>query len=70
MKYPIKSKIYFHSSKEDMWYLGEGLGLSEQQLDNFRYTGYEISVDIEIDNRGSAKATHFNGTKLKEKISI
>lgn len=66
----IKTKIYLHTSKEDMYYDGEELGLSEEQLQNFMYVGYEIAVDIEIDEEGRAKATHVEGVELKEKVSI
>lgn len=44
----IKTVIYLHANKEDMWYEGEELGLNEKQLQNFRYVDYEIPISIEV----------------------
>jgi hypothetical protein len=63
-------KIYLHSSKEEMRDNGEELGLTEKQLEKFIYTGYEVSLDIEVDETGTAWATHCMGVKLEKKVKV
>lgn len=50
--------------------VGEEIGLTESQLQEFMYTGYEVVIDIEIDNKGQAWATHFMGVKLERRVRI
>jgi hypothetical protein len=66
----IKAKIYLHGTKEDMWDQGEELKLTKSQLQEFIYTGYEVGIDIEVDNTGQAWATHLQGVKLERKVKI
>ena len=49
---------------------GEELGLTKSQLQEFIYTGYEVRIDIEIDNNGQAWATYVQGVKLERKVKI
>ncbi len=64
------AKIYLHGTKEGMWEQGEELGLTKSQLQNFIYTGYEVEINIEIDNTGQAWATHVQGVKLERKVKV
>ena len=50
--------------------VGEELELTESQLQEFIYTGYEVGIDIEIDNKGQAWATHLQGVKLERRVRI
>lgn len=67
---PKKSRIYCHRDKDSNWELADELELTEEQTLNFRYTGCEISIDIEIDHTGQAWATHFENQPLPEKVKI
>lgn len=67
---PKKTRIYLHRDKESNWELQKDLNLTDKQMENARYIGYEISVDIEIDKNGNAFATHFSGVKLPHKVQI
>ncbi len=64
------AKIYLHSTKESMWEQGEELKLTKSQLQEFIYTGCEVSIEIEIDNNGQAWATHLQGVKLERKVRV
>lgn len=45
----IKTIIYLHSSKEQMYEGGKKLGLKGKALENFLYCGYEIGIETEVD---------------------
>lgn len=66
----LKTKLYCHSNKESMYDKGEELGLSDEALDNFIYTMYEVEFDVEIDESGNAYATHLNGVKLERPVEL
>lgn len=70
LKWPLKTKFYSHSSRDDNYNQAERLGLTSAQADNFRSTGYEIEFDIEIDESGTAIATHVNGVALVTPVKI
>ena len=53
-----------------MWEQGEELKLTKSQLQEFIYTGCEVSIEIEIDNNGQAWATHLQGVKLERKVRV
>ena len=65
-----KTTIYLHSEKGQMHDKGCSLGLTEKQLLNFMYTGYEVKLDIEVDESGQAWVTHCMDQKLPEKVKI
>jgi len=44
----IKTKVYVHGTKESMYDKGVELGLTGEALDNFKYTGYEVELEIEV----------------------
>jgi len=60
----IKTKLYLHSSKESMWDEGEELGLTEQQLDNFKYALYTVEFEVEVLEDGNVKILKVNGMEL------
>lgn len=72
----ILSRFFTHTSKEDMWSIGEGLGLNEKALETFQYAGYEMEFLIEVnDITGETlvvgiKASGGNLIKLTEKVKI
>ena len=68
--FPKKTKFYTHSSKESNYEQGEELGLSESSLAKFVYAGYELTIDIEVEENGEAYATHFEGVELPRKVKI
>lgn len=45
----IKTKFYSHSDKDSNSDQASTIGLSGTAFDNFRYTGYEIEFDVEVD---------------------
>lgn len=67
---PKKATISLHRDKESNYNLANILNLTDKQIENFRYTGYEVTVDIEIDKEGMAVVTHFEGVELPRKVSI
>lgn len=70
IQWPMKTKFYTHSSKDDNYDTADRLGLTKEQADNFRGTGYEVEFDIEIDETGMVMATHVNGVALVKPVSI
>ena len=55
-RFPIKTSVYLHSSKECMYDKGEELGLSKEAIsDNFSYCCYEVKVNIEVNEDGTYK---------------
>jgi len=59
-------KAYLHSEKESMWEVGEKAGLSEKQLELFKFALYEVEFDLLVDDKGSVKILRVNGKKLQE----
>lgn len=67
----ISTKIYFHTDKESMAEKGQEIGLTGKALDEFVYTGYEVGLSIEVNEKtGKAVATHFQGSKLDKKVAV
>lgn len=62
----IKTKAYLHSSKEQIYDIGEELGLTEEQMQNFKYALYEVMFDLEVDHKGNAKIVAVDGRKLND----
>jgi len=67
---PKSTTIYLHRGKEDNWELQRELKLTDAQMENALYIGYETAIKIEIDKDGNAYATHLEGVELKEKVRI
>jgi hypothetical protein len=70
MVWPKKYKLYLHADKESNWGHAEKLGLEGDQARNFAYTCYEVEVNLEVHQDGSAFATHFSGVELKTKVKV
>lgn len=74
--FPIKQKIYLHRSKEDNYYLmGEiednhGDVLDDDAQRTLAYMGYEVSMNVLINQNGKTYATHLNGVKLEQPVEI
>ena len=70
----IKTRLYWHTSKESnldiLEELGEENDISHIDEGDFVYTGYEVFADVEIGNDGRVYATHFMDKKLEEKVEI
>jgi hypothetical protein len=62
--YPIKHKMYLHSDKEENIWEGKELGLTEDQIRNFRGFGYEVEFDVLIQEDGTVITTHVAGVAL------
>jgi len=58
--------MYLHGSKEFNYDLGEELGLSEKQMENFKYALYEVELDVEIDEEGNATILKVDGVALQK----
>jgi len=69
-RYPIKTKFYLHSSKEDNWNQAAELKLNDAAQGTFAYTGLEVTLDIEIDEQGMAKATHINDIPISQPVDL
>lgn len=54
-KWPKRTVVYLHSSKESMFDRGKALGLSEDACHEFKYCGYEIRLDVEVNKDGTFK---------------
>lgn len=67
----LKKKFYLHSSKDDNAEYGREMGLQGEALQNFRYAGYEVELDVEIDKEtGNCYALTINGVKLGQRVKI
>jgi hypothetical protein len=67
----IKAKFYAHSDKDSNFSQAEELGLRGEAFNTFRYCGYEIEFDIEIDDiTGETHATHVGGIKLEQPLQM
>jgi len=49
--------------------IGEELGLSPEQMNNFLYVLYEVELDIEVSQDGSANIVAVNDLALKGPVS-
>lgn len=45
----VRKTTYLHSNKEDMYDIGQSLGLTGSALDQFMYALYEVEFDLEVD---------------------
>lgn len=74
--FPIKSEMYLHSGKDDNAYHLETLMkekdvvFDEDAQRAFLYAGYEVELNILINQNGFAYATHVNGVKLEQPVKI
>ncbi len=57
--------LYLHSSKDVMCDKGKELGLTEKQLENFKYSLYEVDFEVEVLEDGHIKILKVNGKELK-----
>lgn len=59
--------IYVHSTKESMLDLGESLGLKGEALQMFKYTAYEVALEIEVDEQtGRSVIVKVDGKKVEQ----
>ena len=57
-KEPINVTFYLHGSKESNYEDGRELGLSDEALDNFVYTCYELAIQLKVNPMtGKSKMT-------------
>lgn len=66
----IETEFFLHGDKESNYDQGKKLGLTEEQMKIFRYTGYEVRCNIVIDTTGQAWLQRVNGTWLAEGVKI
>ena len=67
----IKVDFYMHESKNSGRRKGEEIGLSGEALEYFRYVGYEIKLNLEVDkDTGETWITGVEDNYLKEKVRI
>lgn len=57
--------VYLHSDKEIMYQAGKESGLSEEQLDLFKYALAQVEFDLLVDDKGNAEILLVQGKKLK-----
>ena len=58
-------RVYLHSSKGNMYEIGEEADLTEEQLDKFVYALYEVGFDLLVDKEGNAEIVKVDGKELK-----
>jgi hypothetical protein len=64
-KFPIYVKAYASGSRETMRERGEEAGLTEAQMEKFLCALYEVEVDLEVEEDGTAKIVAVNGRTLQ-----
>lgn len=69
-QFPLETLFYLHSDKGSNRDTGRELGLTDEQLKEFAYVGYEVKLTIEIQEDGSAVATAVNDVALTEKVKV
>ena len=62
--------LYLHNSKDNMYDVGNELGLTDEALSQLVYTCYEVCITLEVSKDGTAYATHFENVPLTEKIKV
>lgn len=68
--WPKRVEFYVNSDKDYNYELADRLGLSVEGIDNFRHTGYELKLLIEVDEKGMAHAVEFCGVELPKKVAL
>lgn len=66
----IALTIHLHSDDDEMWEIGKNLGFRKDALSTFSRIGYEVSLDIEVDEFGEAFLVSVGGSKLEQEIEI
>lgn len=66
--WPKRINYYLHGGKEENWQIGKELSLSEDTiLNQFRFTGYEVSFELEVNEDGTNTVLQINGIDVSEK---
>jgi len=60
-KFPVRTSVYLHSSKDSMYEKGEELGLSQEAINKFMYCCYEIEIEMDVNEDGSYKILNCAG---------
>lgn len=61
----ITTTYCLHSDKSDNHYRGQQLGLSEEALNEFVYTCYEVQLTLEVDTEtGKSTIIEVDGRKV------
>jgi hypothetical protein len=64
-------EIYLNSCKEAMWDAGADVGLSDEALQEFQGTAYEVTLSLIVDpTTGIAKCYEVNGVGLFRPVKI
>ena len=58
--WPKHYTLYLHSEKSSNLEDGRELGLVDEALDNFCYVGYEVGLDLEVNEDGKAYLVGIN----------
>lgn len=67
----MKADVYVQESKENMYDKGLKLGLTGEALKNFMYTGYEVTLTVEIDEKtGNSTIIAVDGKPVVNKDEI
>ena len=63
--------VYMNRDKDSNYYMGSELGMSEEALRRFAYTGYEVAITVEIDTEtGECYAVAFEGSMLEKPVRM
>lgn len=68
--WPKQAKLYLHGEKDSRWDEQKELGLSDEAMKQYAYVGYEVCLDIEVNEDGTALAFALNGVPLTEKVKV
>jgi hypothetical protein len=58
------AKVYLHSSKDEMYAIGEKIGLKGKSLENFMYACYEVEIELKVDKDGNSEITSVDGKSV------
>jgi hypothetical protein len=67
---PKYTRLYVHTTKDEMRDAAKALKLSDAALANFQYAGAEIELELVVDYDGVAKVISFNNVRLPVPVEI
>ena len=60
------TKVYLHSDRDTMYEIGEELGLTGKELENFSYSCYEVEITLKVDPKtGNAEIFQIDGRNVE-----
>jgi hypothetical protein len=66
--WPRRTTVYLHSSKESMYDVAHEVGLEENAANKFMYFGYEVSLEVDVNQDGSWRILALDGQALRKPL--